>query len=392
MRISYFNYHYDIEGIGIGAATQVRAIAQALGRLGHQVDLQFRAARRPGQARDYLGLKQVAWARRYGHVPRLVARNLRFIPEEVRLLDAFKPDVVLAVSALVNFSILTACRLKKVPFALFSEAPMEYEYGLFFPQYYRYPWLSRGLEGVNVRAAAQVVCISDTMKGYLMRYGPPASKLHVIPNGVDHQAFAPGPPDAEIMARLDLKNRLVIGYIGSFEYFAHAEQFLSLARHICQAHPKAAFLLVGGGRRLAPLADAVAAAGLAEHFILPGQVPHDQVPRYLSVMDLVLSPYREDYLFYNSPMKLLEYMAAGKATLSPALGQIKELVHDGYNGLLHQPGDADGMGRKLLELIGDRKLRTRLGANARTSIERGWTWDHQAARLARVLESAIQGS
>lgn len=85
-------------------------------------------------------------------------------------------------------------------------------------------------------------------------------------------------------------------------------------------------------------------------------------------------------------MKLLEYMAAGKATLFPALGQIKEVVADGYNGLLYEPGDQETMGQKLRELMDHRELRSRLGVNARKTIDRNWTWDLQTSRIARVLQ------
>jgi glycosyltransferase involved in cell wall biosynthesis len=105
-------------------------------------------------------------------------------------------------------------------------------------------------------------------------------------------------------------------------------------------------------------------------------------------MDIVISPYKEDYLFYGSSMKLLEYMAAGKAILLPALGQIKEVVCDGYNGMLYEPGDHHTMFHKLLELIGNKELRGRLGARARLTIENHWTWDIQGAKLSHVLELA----
>ena len=108
MKVSYFNYHYDIEGSAIGAATQVRAIAAALTRLGHQVDVQFRTAKPPGEDREYLGLKKIRGLRRYGHVPRLIWRNFALIREELKLLDQFRPDVVLAVSSYANFSALAA--------------------------------------------------------------------------------------------------------------------------------------------------------------------------------------------------------------------------------------------------------------------------------------------
>jgi glycosyltransferase involved in cell wall biosynthesis len=392
MKVAYFNYHYDIEGSAIGAATQIRAIAAALTRLGHQVDVQFRTAHQPGEHREYLGLKKIQPLRRYGHVPRLIWRNFALIREELKLLDRFRPDVVLAVSSYANFSALAASRRRRLPLVLFAEAPLEYEYRLFYPQYYRYPWLSRAVEGINVRGAHQVTCISEVLKGYLMRYEAPAAKLHVVPNGVDHLTFIPREPDPEFMAGLRLKNRVVIGFIGSFEFFSDVERFISLAGRIIAAHNRVVFLLVGKGRVDDAIRRGAESAGLGPHFRFTGSQPHYLIPRLLSVMDIVISPYKEDYLFYGSSMKLLEYMAAGKAVVFPALGQIKEVVCDGYNGSLYEPGDHDTMARQLLELIEHKELRLQLGARARQTIDHHWTWDIQGARLSHVLQLARESA
>ncbi|MBF0531223.1 MAG: glycosyltransferase, partial [Deltaproteobacteria bacterium] len=66
---------------------------------------------------------------------------------------------------------------------------------------------------------------------------------------------------------------------------------------------------------------------------------------------MVMASYRGYYLFYNSPMKLLEYMAAGKAVLITALGQIKELNQDGHNGMRFEWEDNQAMHRKLMWLL-----------------------------------------
>jgi len=388
MKISYFNYHYDIEGSAIGAATQIRAIAATLTRLGHQVDMQFRTAKQPGECREYLGLKKIQPLRRFGHVPRLLWRNFALLREELRLLDGFRPDVVLAVNSLVNFAALAAAHRRRRPLVLFAEAPLEYEYRLFYPQYYRYPWLSRMIEGINVRGADQVACISEVLKGYLMRYEAPAAKLHVVPNGVDQLTFTPRPPDPEFMARWGLQDRVVIGYIGSFEFFSQVERFLHLAGRIIAAYNRVVFLFVGQGRVDGAIRRGAAAAGLGAHFFFTGGMPHALIPRLLSVMDIVISPYKEDYLFYGSSMKLLEYMAGGKAVLFPALGQIKEVVCDGYNGMLYEAGDQETMFHKLRQLVQDEGRRRQLGAMARRTIENHWTWDIQGARLANVLQLA----
>jgi glycosyltransferase involved in cell wall biosynthesis len=390
MRISYFNYHYDVAGTAIGCARQIESITAGLTRLGHQVDLQFRNSKQPGAENQYLGLKGVGWARRFGHVPNLLARNVRLVREEVELLHSFQPDVVLAVSGYINCSALIAARKLHLPFVLFIEAPMEYEYTLFFQEYYAYPLLGRWLEGMMVRGAQQVICISEVLKGYLMRYGVPAAKLHVVPNGVDQVAFCPQPADREIIDRFNLHDRLVVGYVGSFEYFGDVLRWLGFIKAMCPSHPDLIFLFVGEGRFGPDFRRRVADFGLQDRFVFPGSVPHDQVPRYLSAMDIVISPYREDYLFYGSSMKLLEYMAFGKPVLFPALGQIKEVVADGYNGMLYEPGDHDAMRNKLVELIEDRQLRSDLGANARKTIERNWTWDRQTACIAKVLQLAAE--
>jgi len=148
------------------------------------------------------------------------------------------------------------------------------------------------------------------------------------------------------------------------------------------------FLWVGKGRVDDAIRCGAESEGLGPHFIFTGSLPHKLIPRLLSVMDIVISPYKEDYLFYGSSMKLLEYMAAGKAILFPALGQIKEVVCDGYNGMLYEPGDHQTLSRKLLQLIESEELRRRLGDRARLTIEDHWTWDIQGARLSQVLQLA----
>lgn len=390
MRISYFNYHYDIDGITRGAAAQIRAIASGLERRGHQVDLHFRAAKQPGRREDFGGLKRITWLRRYGHVPRLLLRNLRLAHEERRILARFRPDVVLAVHFYCTVSALWAARRLKVPVVLFCETPMEYEYSLFHTRYYSYPSLGRWIEGATVRAADQILCVSEVLKAYLVPYGVPATKLHVVPNGVDHRVFRPQPPDEGLADRLGLHNRLVVGFVGSFHFFSDIPAFLQIAKSVCTQHPSVVFLFVGegeAGRQIRQLAESF---GVSRHFVFVGSIPHEEIPRYCSVIDIAISPYRGDYLFYGSSMKLLEYMAAGKPAVATALGQIKELISDGHNGMLFEPGDDAALHRKLLALIENRDLRVQMGALARKTIEQGWTWDIQTARIDNTLRLAVE--
>jgi glycosyltransferase involved in cell wall biosynthesis len=389
MRISYFNYHHDIAGMAQGAAVQIRALDRELKHLGHTVDLRFLAAYGLGEVLTSQRLKKNRWLRCYGHVPRLLVRNFLLLRRELACLQTFRPDVILAVSSYCNFSAALAARWLRLPLVLFCEAPLEYEYSLFLTQYYPYPRLGRWFEGLSVQAAEQVVCISEILKGYLMRYDVPATKFTVIPNGVDHVSIRPREADLELQTHLGLQNRLTIGFVGSFWFFASQSNFIRMAQSLCHDFPELVFLFVGGGDFAESLKNLGKKADLTPNFHFVGTLDHEMVPRYLSIMDIVLSPYRGDYLFYGSSMKLLEYMAAGKALLATALGQIKELVQDGYNGLLYESDDWEGMETKLRLLIENPELRRQLGANARHTVELGWTWEHQAKRLVEVLARAV---
>jgi glycosyltransferase involved in cell wall biosynthesis len=391
MKIAYFNYHYDVRGTARGCAVQIEAVAQGLRSQGHQVDLHYLAAHEQGESRIPASLKKRYRLRRYGHVPRLILRNYSLARKEYNILRSSQADVVLAVSSLCNFSALLSAHLCRIPFVLFCDGPLEYEYSMFYPQYYPYPWVSRGLEGFNVRSAHRVICISEVLKGFMMRYGAPASNIHVVPNGVDIQAFEPSLPDPELRERFNLDQRLVIGYVGSFQFLADLKEFVSMAVKVCEAHPQVVFLFVGQGELDEQMRLAFIASNLGERVIFTGAIPHQEVPRYLSTMDVTLCPYRSDYLFYGSSMKLLEYMAAGKVVVTSPLGQIKELVLEGYNGMFYDPDDLATLGPKLSSLIDAPDLRQLLGSNARRTIEQGWTWDLQAVRLAKILQMAIDG-
>lgn len=389
MKIAYFHYHHDLTGQTQGAAVQIQALAQELQHLGHEVAVQAWGAGAAGASQAPPQLKDIRWLRRYGHVPRLWLRNLSLFRRESAFLARYRPDVLLAVSSYGTISPVWSARRHGLPLVLFCEAPLAYEYLLFQTQYASYRWLGAWLEGYALRRARWVVCISEVLKGYLLHYGGPASKFRVIPNGADPTFFAPQPPDQALQQALDLADKTVLGFVGSFQFFAAVPAILQIMQDLWQRHPEIAFLWVGEGPAGAVLRQQVAEVGLTAASRFVGTVPHDQVPRYLSLMDVVFSPYRGDYLFYGSSMKLLEYMAAGKAVVATALGQIKELVHDGYNGLLYEPEDWTTLAAKLEALLTDPGLRQRLGQNARQTILQGWTWAQQAEKLAQLLATAV---
>jgi glycosyltransferase involved in cell wall biosynthesis len=100
---------------------------------------------------------------------------------------------------------------------------------------------------------------------------------------------------------------------------------------------------------------------------------------------VAVAPYRPSADFYFSPLKVLEYLAAGVPTVYPTLGDLPEMVGDA--GLAYTPGDVDALAAALRSLVGDAPLRSVLGSRARRQGRR-WTWDNSAAQIEALLAEA----
>jgi glycosyltransferase involved in cell wall biosynthesis len=90
-----------------------------------------------------------------------------------------------------------------------------------------------------------------------------------------------------------------------------------------------------------------------------------------------------------SPLKLYEYMAAGKAIVASRAGQIAEVIQDGHNGLLVESGDVAALAQALLKLLKDPVKRERLGQNAREQAIRHHSWERYIKRLEDIYRSVV---
>ena len=110
-------------------------------------------------------------------------------------------------------------------------------------------------------------------------------------------------------------------------------------------------------------------------------------------MDVAAAPYPKLATIYFSPLKVYEYMAAGRPVVASRLGQLAEMIRHEVDGLLCAPGDAAALAADLERLWREPALRHRLGQAARAKALREHTWEAVARRIlglaAPVLRSAI---
>lgn len=233
--------------------------------------------------------------------------------------------------------------------------------------------LTRALENRVVKKADRVAVICEGLRADLIARGFPADKIFVSPNGVDMELFGnPPPPDAALAAELCLTGKQVIGYIGSFyDYEGIDDLIAAMPLMALDAH----LLLVGGGPMEKALKIQAESSPAKDRIHFVGRVPHEEVERYYSLVDVLAYPRKAMRLTeLVTPLKPLEAMAQGRLVAASSVGGHKELIEDGVTGTLFAPDDSAACAQALDDLLSVPQIwpDRRAAAKAFVAKERNW--------------------
>jgi glycosyltransferase involved in cell wall biosynthesis len=226
-----------------------------------------------------------------------------------------------------------------------------------------------------MRDADLVFTIANSMRGDLVGRGVDRDHVVVIPNAVDATAFVPRPPDQELCRSLGLHDRFVLGYISNLGWREGLDVLIDGVARLVRTRPHVACLIVGDGPEMRALQDQVRRLGLSESVRLTGAVPHEQIQRYYSLIDLFVIPRRDDEAArWVTPLKPFEAMAMARPLLVADLPALREVVAPGERGVTFRPGDPADLAGVAATLIDDRERLGRLGSAGRAWVERERTW------------------
>jgi PEP-CTERM/exosortase A-associated glycosyltransferase len=255
--------------------------------------------------------------------------------------------------------------------------------------------VSRWLETRALRRAQHVFTICEGLRADIVARGLPQSKVTVIPNAVDVEAFGPGgAPDEALKSRLGLAGASVIGFIGSFYAYEGLDLLLDAMPALLQRDPNARVLLVGGGTQEAALKSQAQRLGLGQKIVFTGRVPHGDVQRYYDLVDVLAYPRHSMRLTeLVTPLKPLEAMAQGRVMVASDVGGHKELIRDGETGMLFRAGSAESLADAVANLLARRERWPQMRAAGRRFVETERNWAASVARYVapyqRLVPSAL---
>ena len=283
----------------------------------------------------------------------------RFAEAMERVIGTWRPDVLHAHSpALCGMAAMKVARRHGIPLvyeirAFWEDAAVGNGTGRENSLKYR---LTRALENHVVAGADEVFTICAGLREDLASRGFDRESIGLSPNGVDLALFGEPPPrDHALAATLDLGDGPVIGFVGSFYDYEGLDDLIAALPLLRERHPGAQLLLVGGGPMDEALRAQTAASPAREAIHFTGRVPHGEVERYYSLIDVLAYPRKRSRLTdLVTPLKPLEAMAQRRLVAASDVGGHRELIADGATGTLFAADDPAACAEALARLLEDR--------------------------------------
>jgi PEP-CTERM/exosortase A-associated glycosyltransferase len=338
----------------------------------------YRTLWRPEGLATLLGLSEIA-------LMRAIERRLEEVAAQVR------PHLIHAHSPVLNA--LPALRVGKQ-----LDIPVVYEVRAFWEDAavdhgtsseggLRYR-ATRALETYALKHADHVTTICEGLRADIVARGVPGERVTVIPNAVDIGEFRFGTPaDEQLKRDLGLAGHTVIGFIGSFYAYEGLDLLVQALPWVLHSRPDTRLLLVGGGPQEKPLRAAVRDTGLEGKVVFTGRVPHSEVQRYYSVVDVFAYPRHSMRLTeLVTPLKPLEAMAQGQLLVASDVGGHRELIRDGQTGILFKADSAPALADAILRILDDCARWPQMRAQGRRFVEEERNWPRSVARYRPVFD------
>jgi D-inositol-3-phosphate glycosyltransferase len=227
-------------------------------------------------------------------------------------------------------------------------------------------------------------------------YGADPGRIRIVPPGVDRSIFSPR-PRPEARARLHLSNARLLLFVGRLQPLKGPDVALrAIAEAVAREPELTSDVMLGvvGGPtgthphdEIARLMELAATAGVGDRVLFFPPQPHERLVDFYSAADALIVPSRSE----SFGLVALEAQACGTPVIASAVGGLRYSVADRESGFLVEGHDPRDYADRILALLSDPAMATRLSRGALRHAAR-FSWDATAAGIRDVyFEVAGQG-
>lgn len=214
--------------------------------------------------------------------------------------------------------------------------------------------------------------------------------------GANVERFHPEIDGAGVRARYGLEDQCVVGYAGTFRAWHGLPSLIDAAARLRGRDLR--FLLVGDGPERPAIERKIADAGLAERFVLTGQIPYEAMPEHLAAMDVVAAPFDPDGHdlsrtrgFTLDPLKVFESVAMARPTITVDAANIRALFGDDGDHLRYAPArDGEALADRIAWAQQNPEEARAMAARGAAKVAREHTWAAHGAHLVQIFAEILE--
>ena len=220
----------------------------------------------------------------------------------------------------------------------------------------------------------------------IIRRGDVIFDAHV---GADLKRFNPLISGLEVRERFGITKPLIL-YLGQLHGGQYVELFIRTAKKLISVyHQDLSFMIVGDGYMANDLKKMVSQLDLDRSVIFTGAVSHKLVPQYIAAADICVACFEENEVTScKSPLKIVEYLASGKAIVASGVGEVPEMLKDA--GVLTAPGNADSLASGIIKVLSDPAFKDKIQKSARKRAEEKYNWEITAGNLLSAYSKSCE--
>lgn len=298
--------------------------------------------------------------------------------EIARQIKEFKPEVIVGFGILNTYLAMKLAKKNDIPFIYYLIDVLPSLFPVKSVQ-----WVAKIFKKKTLKSSNGVIVINEKLKDYAIEMGSHPDRTYLVRAGVDLERFNPHIDGSRVRKQYKItKNDFVLFFMGwLYDFSGLKEVALALAK-TKKKEFSLKLLIVGEGDLYAELKKIQREYSLQDRIVLTGWQPYDKIPEFLKASDLCLLPAQDNEVMHNIvPIKIYEYMAAGKPVLATRLpGVMKEFGNN--NGIIYV-NEAREVVKRTLELIKNGSLAEQ-GLKAKRFVER-YSWDNITQDFEAIL-------
>ena len=394
MKILYYSAHPHLSlDSPSGPGTHMREMINSFRAAGHEVEvLVFGPESNASKKKDSinsLGSKNLL----KNICPKIIwetLKDLQLVKHDNKCAEIlnekikeFKPQLIYERGYYLMTSGVKVAEKLNVDHILEMNAPFLYEKEYMTGQKGLMNKRARTKEMEQLNKTNLVLVVSSALKEYFItEYKIDEKKIVVTPNGVEPSKANVNVGDViELRKKLGFREQdIIIGFVGSIFPYHGVDGLISAFAEVKKKKGALKLLIVGDGESLPMLSALTAQLGLVDSVIFTGNVSHNKVFNYISLMDIAVMARSN---WYGSPVKIFEYGIMGKAIIAPDNKAVNDVMENGEDGILIRP-DANELEAALQRMVNERSFRESVAKNFQQKVRENYTWKRIAENVLSV--------